>query len=290
MKEYYSKINQVIFSSFEFLQYATVKINCMLNDGTSASGTGFFYQFSFNDNSSVTVIVTNKHVVADSKIGEISITALNPRGEPNLQDVVKIKIDDFEKSWIKHPENDIDLCIFPTARTFQAFSKIGKNPCFAPFREKEMPDFDNLEIYKPTEDIYMVGYPNGLGDEVHNLPIIRKGITATPFFVNHNGHAEFLVDCACFPGSSGSPVLIVDESSYALHKQPLQAGNRMILLGILYAGPQYDAYGEIKKYVVPTKSYVSTDIPMNLGYCISSRKLLDFIPIIEKLKAQENKN
>ena len=84
-------------------------------------------------------------------------------------------------------------------------------------------------------------------DEKHNLPITRKGITGTPFFVDHNGQPEFIVDCACFPGSSGSPVLIVNESSYALHKQPLQVGNRMILLGILYAGPLYNAQGEIKK-------------------------------------------
>ncbi len=183
-----------------------------------------------------------------------------------------------------HPDPNIDLCIMPIPALLNEYAKTGKKAAFAPFRANEMPDFNNLGIYKPTEDIYMVGYPNGLGDDVHNLPIIRSGITGTPFFIDHNGQPEFLVDCACFPGSSGSPVVIVNEASYSLHKQPLQAGNRMLLLGILYAGPQYDAQGEIKKYKVPTKKYVSTDIPMNLGYCISSKKLLDFLPILESLR------
>jgi hypothetical protein len=122
----------------------------------------------------------------------------------------------------------------------------------------------------------MVGYPNGLADEKNNLPLIRRGITATPFYIDHNGDSEFVVDCACFPGSSGSPVLIVNEGSYSLHKRPLQSGNRMVLIGILYAGPLFDAKGEIKKYKVPTTNTVITDIPMNLGYCIPSIKLLDF--------------
>ena len=153
-----------------------------------------------------------------------------------------------------------------------------------------MPDFNNLDIYKPTEDIYMIGYPNGLGDDIHNLPINRSGITGTPFFIDHNGKPEFLVDCACFPGSSGSPVVIVNESFYALHKQPLQSGNRMVLLGILYAGPMFDAEGKIVKYLVPTTNITSTSIPMNLGYCISSKKILDFIPLLKALMAKENRD
>jgi hypothetical protein len=272
------------FLLFEFLQYSTAKINCVLSNGESTSGTGFYYRFTLDEQTSVTALVTNKHVVKDAVIGLISITMFDEKGEPNLQDIVQVKYDNFENLWIKHPDEQIDLCIMFMATTFTELTNRNKSACYAALGIKEMPDFSNTGIYKPTEDIYMVGYPNGLGDEKHNLPITRKGITGTPFFVDHNGQPEFIVDCACFPGSSGSPVLIVNESSYALHKQPLQVGNRLILLGILYAGPLYDAQGEIKKYVVPTKNFVSTDIPMNLGYCISSKKLLDFIPIIKEMK------
>jgi hypothetical protein len=182
-----------------------------------------------------------------------------------------------------HPEEDIDLRILPVAGVLSEMIGKGKSPCFAPFTISEMPDYSNTEIYKPTEEIHMVGYPNGLGDELHNIPLIRKGITATPFLINHNGKPEFLIDCACFLGSSGSPVMIVNEGSYSLHKKPLQSGNRMVLLGMLHAGPEYDAEGSIVKYKTPRTSNIVTTIPMNLGYCIQSKKILDFIPIIQQM-------
>jgi hypothetical protein len=228
-------------------------------------------------------LVTNKHVVEDAEKGLIRITAAMPDGlKPNFNDILNISYDNFESLWIKHPDNNIDLCILPISIIITQMNRIGKKACFAPLREFNLPDYNNIDIYKPTEDIYMVGYPNGLGDDKNNLPLIRSGITATPFYIDHNGVSEFMVDCACFPGSSGSPVLIVNEGSYSLHKQPLQSGNRMILLGTLYAGPLYDAEGIIRKYKVPTANTVSTDIPMNLGYCIPSVKLLDFKPELIK--------
>ena len=275
-----------MFSLFEFLQHSTVKIECTLTDGAQASGTGFFYQFKFNDETTTTVIFTNKHVVEDAESGSFKLTALGSGGKPNYQDQITININDFENQWIMHPDEDVDLCLFPASRVLSAIEEQGKEACFAPIRENEMPDFNNTDIFKPTEEVHMVGYPNGLGDETNNLPLIRKGITATPFFINHNGVQEFLIDCACFPGSSGSPVLIVNEGSYSLHKQPLQSGNRMLLLGVLYAGPQYDAEGEIVKYKIPRKK-VMTDIPMNLGYCIQSIRILDFLPILEEFRSNE---
>ncbi len=277
-----------MFSLFEFLQHATVKVECTLNDGNTSLGTGFFYQFTFDDGTSSTVIITNKHVVDDSHTGAFKITALDGSGKPNYKDQTIVTIADFENGWVMHPDDNIDLCLFPMSRVLSEMDKKGKKPCFAPIRASEMPEFDNMEIYKPTEEIHMVGYPSGLGDEENNLPLIRKGITATPFYIDHNGETEFLIDCACFPGSSGSPVLIVNEGSYSLHKQPLQAGNRMVLLGVLYAGPEYDAEGQIQKFKVPTNTVFSTSIPMNLGYCIQSKRILDFTPILETLKASES--
>lgn len=268
-------------SVFEFLQYSTVKIQCKGKDGELSFGTGFFFNYQFHNEKEVPVIVTNKHVVEGAIIGSFKITTLDKEGRPNHNDIVTIGIQGFEQFWIFHPQAGIDLCIFPFGLVSNNMRIKNQKPSFAPFRETEIPNFINVEDYKPTEEIYMVGYPNGLGDDLHNRPLIRKGITATPFFIDHNGEPNFMVDCACFPGSSGSPILIVDQSSYSLHNKPLQAGNRMLLLGILYAGPQYNAKGEIVKYKVPTSEMIETNIPMNLGYCISSKKIMDFKPLIE---------
>lgn len=267
-----------MLSVFEFLQHTTVKINCTLRNGDSFSGTGFFYVFQLKNGMSATVIITNRHVVEDAIIGSLQITTINELGKPDYTNQVTVTINDFEDQCIMHPEDDIDLCFFSMNLILSQMN--GKEPCYAPFRINQMPDYSNIDDYKPTEEVYMVGYPNGLGDEKNNLPLVRKGITATPFFINHNGDPEFLIDCACFPGSSGSPVLIANESSYSLHKKPLQAGNRLILLGVLVGGPQYNVIGEIEKFKRHTKS-VNTEIPMNLGYCIQSKKILDFITMLE---------
>ncbi len=52
----------------------------------------------------------------------------------------------------------------------------------------------------------MVGYPVGLWDSVNNMPILRRGSTATLLDWTYEGRQEFVIDAACFPGSSGSPV------------------------------------------------------------------------------------
>jgi hypothetical protein len=48
----------------------------------------------------------------------------------------------------------------------------------------------------------MVGYPNGLWDTANNFPLIRRGVTATHIKNNYNGKSEFVIDIACYGGSS----------------------------------------------------------------------------------------
>ncbi|UKT64290.1 S1 family peptidase [Pedobacter mucosus] len=268
-------------SLFEFVDHNAIKITVTLSDGTNEFGSGFFFQYTFLENKSATVIVTNIHVVERAVSASFRITTTDDQNKPDHNDIKDITITDIQNWVIPHPEKNIDLCIIPIAKIFSELEKLGKEPYFAPLREHNIPDYNDTEIYKPTEDIYMAGFPNGLADDLHNLPLVRRGITATPFFIKHNGSPEFIIDCACFTGSSGSPIMIVNESSYALHKQPLQQGNRLKLLGILYAGPLYDAQGIVYKKNVPTINTTITNIPMNLGYCIQSDKILDFKPIIE---------
>ena len=45
-------------------------------------------------------------------------------------------------------------------------------------------------------------------DRVNALPILRRGSTATALALDFEGRAEFLIDAAVYPGSSGSPVFV----------------------------------------------------------------------------------
>ena len=144
---------------------------------------------------------------------------------------------------------------------------------------------ENLKSLDAIENIIMIGYPNGLLDSVNNMPIVRRGITATAVYLDYEGRKEFLIDAACFLGSSGFPVLLYDIGGYRDKKGNLNWGtSRVILLGILYAGPQLTVTGEIKVIAIPNiqqKALTVSHIPNNIGYIIKSERILDFIPVIK---------
>lgn len=122
----------------------------------------------------------------------------------------------------------------------------------------------------------MVGYPNGIWDQKHNMPVLRRGITATHPNLDWNGRPEFLIDAACFPGSSGSPVFLFNMGGYSTKSGGMVIGTgRIKLLGVLYAGPQHTVTGEIKIVPVPTadRPIAVSSIPNNLGMIIKANKL-----------------
>src|SRR3954471_785314 len=73
-----------------------------------------------------------------------------------------------------------------------------------------IPSDAQLQELSAVEEILMIGYPNGLWDAVNNYPLIRRGVTASHPAVDFdvNGVPTTVIDAACFPGSSGSPVVL----------------------------------------------------------------------------------
>lgn len=115
-------------------------------------------------------------------------------------------------------------------------------------------------------------------DALRNLARQSKGITATHPNLNWNGRPEFMIDAACFPGSSGSPVFLFNQGSYPVKSGGVTIGSRVKLLGILYAGPQCSITGDLENVNVPTnqRPIAISQIPINLGLVIKSQKLFDF--------------
>jgi len=63
-----------------------------------------------------------------------------------------------------------------------------------------------------------------------------------------------MIDAACFPGSSGSPVFLYNTGGWATRSgTSLWVGIRIKLLGLLYAGPVHTIEGEIIIVNVPTQ-------------------------------------
>jgi hypothetical protein len=98
-----------------------------------------------------------------------------------------------------------------------------------------------------------------------------------------------MIDAACFPGSSGSPIMIYEWGSYAPKTGGLVAGSRFILLGVLFAGPVYTAEGKIEVVDVPTRQVpvAKSRIPFNLGIAIKASEILVFKKLIPEPQAQQ---
>ena len=268
----------------EQLCFSTTRIETKDANGNGYSGTGFFFSYKHNESKIVPLIVTNKHVVRGMTTGMFKLTKADANGKPIHKDHFQIQIDKFEQSWLFHPDNNVDLCVLPVANILNIAQAHGVSLFYRSFDETIIPNKEQLNTLDAVEEILMIGYPNGLWDSVNNMPIVRKGITATDIKFDYDGRKEFLIDAACFPGSSGSPVLICNIGGYRDKQGNLNWGNsRIFLLGILYAGPQLTVTGDIKVVTIPNmqqKALAVSHIPNNLGYIIKAERIMDFVPII----------
>lgn len=264
-------------SPAEQFAHSTVRIECDMPGGGVSTGTGFFYSLNRQEDQHVPVIVTNKHVVAGASKGRFLLTLRDNSGGPDVGNTKAFELDNFQARWVPHPDGDVDLCVMPIAPLLREAEATNTQFFFVSLDKDLIPSQADLEDMLGLESVMMVGYPNGLWDQVNNLPIFRKGVLATDYRRDWNGKKEFLIDAACFPGSSGSPVLLFEVGNYQT-RNALVMGSRIKLLGILYAGPQHTVEGEVRVVAVPTqqKAVSLAGIPNNLGIIIKSSQLLAF--------------
>lgn len=275
----------------EQLQYSTVQIESFDSEGGVSTGTGYFFKFKENPNNRdyIPVIITNKHVIKGAVSGKLTFTTVDSTGKPDDKNHVVIDTrkflvndDTFESLFRKHPDPSVDLCAVPLVPFLDVASFQGHEIFFIPLEKSFIPSNDQLKELGPLEDVIMVGYPNGIWDMANNKPIFRKGVTATHPYLDYNGKKDFMIDVACFPGSSGSPVFLLNENGYRDKNGNTYLGaTRMYLLGTLYAGPQHNVIGEIVVVDIPTsnKPIPISRIPNNLGIVLKSSRILE----LEKL-------
>ncbi|WP_319581005.1 trypsin-like peptidase domain-containing protein [uncultured Methanospirillum sp.] len=262
----------------EKLLFSTVRIEVNKTD-TISIGTAFFFNIN-TKNGTIPLIFTNKHVVRNGVQMNILLHTSVKEGDiaTPLKESFEFSIFDCNKNWTNHPDSTIDLCVMPIASLIKGMKEQGKDIFYIPLEMNCIYSDEKLEELSAVENVLMIGYPRGLWDKQNNLPLIRKGITATHPAIDHNGKSLGMVDMACFPGSSGSPILVVNEGSHNLKKGTLVIGDRLILLGILFSGPVIDNDGNIRE-LENDQSTTSGEnqLLIHLGYYIKAKEISELI-------------
>ena len=264
----------------------TTRIESEMQDGRKSFGTGFFWKFCESGSTHVLAICTNKHVIQGAKSITIVLSMQDQNGNILLGDLEKVTLSVNDAPAIFHQDPKVDLACILIAPFLKRFEGKSKKPvliCLDSTMIADQAFYESLGIF---EQILMVGYPIGLWDSKNNSPLMRRGITATHPKLKFEGEPHFIIDCACFPGSSGSPVFIADFGFYVDKDLNAQVGNsRVKLIGVLWGGPQFNAQGEVKSVPVPTSTGTQTHtmIPSNLGFCIHTDQLKWFETELNKV-------
>ena len=250
-----------------------------------SSGTGYFYNFVI-DNKIVPVIITNKHVVNYNSNETMTFYLHLRNGENESNESYQVTL---TLNWIFHSKKDLCFCFVNPVFEFVK-KQTGKDVFYIAIDETILPSQKMLEELSALEELVMVGYPIGLWDKNNNFPIFRKGYTASHPAIDFNESGIGLVDMACFTGSSGSPIYILNEGGYKDKVGNLNWGqSRIIFIGTLFSGPIYDATGKLVVTDIPTSNQVvesHTGVMVNLGYYIKSSEILEFKNIIKEILEQ----
>jgi Trypsin-like peptidase domain len=264
----------------EQLIHSTALIETLDEKGIRSSGTGFFFSFFRHGTTSVEAIITNRHVLQNASSVFVTLT-VSKDGLPQFAKTKRLQL----LHWLFHPDPTIDLAMIaiwpelgPLVATGETFMMVASEPSLVP-TDAELHDL------MPLEDVLIVGYPDGISDGVNNVPVFRRGITATPVYLDFQGKPQFLLDAAIFPGSSGSPVFLFNQGTWSDRAGHVVMGARLRLLGIVFAVAQHKSDGQIVIRPAPTQSLpsVETLIPNNIGLCVKAAKVLDFEPLLLKL-------
>lgn len=213
------------------LLFTTAPVWVQRANGEQSFGTSFILSLPVPDSQDqqIPLLVTNAHVVADAQRALVDFVEREGEG-PKRGSRLRVEVDGRTMtSFVDQPN---DLAVVPIGGLFNQLEQDGRSVFFRSVSADLIPNDQVISDLAAMEEVTFIGYPSGLYDEHNVSPIIRRGITATPPWNDFCGHPAFLIDAGVFPGSSGSPVFIMNQGAYAT-RGGLVVGNRLLFMGVL---------------------------------------------------------
>lgn len=235
------------------------------------TGTGFFYFRRVKGSEGHEILVTNRHVVEDAVAIKIHFHEENPDGTPNLGEIGTVTVGCA--SWRFHPNADVDVAFFLMVTLENDLAQVGgafhHNIDF-----RLIPSETDLMDVFPIDDVIFIGYPNGIFDPKNYLPIVRRGVTATPLYVDYNRQPQFLISASVFPGSSGSPVFLYNVLQYTSRAGSILGESRIWFLGILSEFKYREALGWLEFDDTPVlKARIAAQESLDIGIVFKERTI-----------------
>ncbi len=255
------------------LLFNTVRVDTVLEDGSEGSGTAFVVSHS-HPRGNFLFVVTNRHLVEGVRQGGLVFTQ-GKNGQPILGQRFQLNIDEFPQAWFLHPDPTVDLAIVPMRPLEAAARERGIQLYYHAIDTRLVPDAAWIAALDALEDVLFVGYPSGVWDQVNLMPIMRRGTTATPIALDFEGRAEFLIDAAVYPGSSGSPVFVVSPEAMRAQGGP----RKFLFAGVVAAVFFREEANRIASMPVPANQGGTTigSEMIDLGLVIKSQAVIDLI-------------
>ena len=262
------------------------------DDDAQWSGTGFILAVSVGEDQDLMVLVTNKHVLAKPDRTHIGIHVADPSGDWHAGVGHRVNLQLMGVDIIVgHPDESVDVAVVPVGPILGGTFE-GRRPFFRSFTVRDLMMDDRLEQLDALEDVFFVGYPAGISDTVHNTPIVRRGLAATPLSLDYRGEPAFLIDASVHPGSSGSPVILFNSGSYRLRQGGLAIGSRFGLLGVLAA--VHANLLTVDYIAMPAEERPVVRQPVGLGIVYKSHTILETVDVlcerlgVERVRSEDN--
>ena len=197
------------------------------NGPTSQSfGSGFLLFRPVSDNKGQVYLITNKHVLPPPTGPDNITIRVNIKSAANQQvQNLPIPISNKEKQYLPtvrvHPNPGYDVA---AVNITEQIVRQGIEGVWLPYDLLVTDERLKDEHISIGDDIFLLGYPDGIFDQRNISPILRRGVLAT---VPDQGYAfnerlrrqfglperidGFLIDAGVFPGSSGSVVILAPQ-------------------------------------------------------------------------------
>lgn len=269
----------------EQLFFTTVRVDTTAQNGTSGSGTAFFFSHKRGE-MNYPFVVTNKHVVVGMREGALSFLQRQEQA-PKLGQGFRLGIDGWQDAWFGHPSPDVDIAICPFAPLEAHIKQQHGLDLFYRFVSDDMiPTVEQAAKLDALESVTFIGYPNGIWDSKNLLPVARRGMTASPISVDFENTPRFLVDASVFGGSSGSPVFLLNQGMYTDKTGGTVIGSRLLFVGVIAAVFYRTQLNQIVAIPIPTQvqPMAQQQEMLDLGIVFKARTVVETIEAFMEAK------